>query len=1320
MLQLIPIWRALTADELDEATLAPLLEEAVEADREREWADKLPFAGLLVRAARHPSARLRRLAVKLLWGAHGFRAKEVLVEALRDEDAGVRGAAAESCAEETGLLTIATKRDHASRPQPYLQLAVSSHPEVRGRALTEGRDSGCDARIQEWLEQDEAARRAAETLRRSGGGLSRTVRSERDEKIAMSLRCVPDEDLPRFLRHLVEIARADRINGFCTPILERKTRPRSTEACALALASKGERGDSVLEVVLRHGSLAPRRLRESGPLSDEEAAFLAESFASAPRPSLLLNAYLRSEPEHSTLLRQQLRELSRDEILLLAFTAGPVGIPLLTALAESGSALRLPGPRPRIRHETAASVLDCLFSPPGMVAELGQEAREGFQAVGAVVAREHLDGTPLFETARAFFGHLPKGARLAMGGEAAARAKPAGKPFTDLLRARIRKAASWNEAEARLFEGACFHPGLDASEISAAAARLVEAGAEERVLQALVSTPAPPNVAALCATVGRWTSADTLRAAKAVVGTGTLEGAVRFRLAKALVERGDEIPIETFLRAIREPSEGSEAGWLDPADLQFLRHRGLDRRQVAAAMLCSPDAEHRGRAVAILLGSRSVAAEALDLLRRFVENADAVSDARAARAASRRLLANGDGTGIPFLLGEVRRGHGSRSRVSPVRLLRQAAADGEARSLGAAIGANGAGSPFLDRFRGGTASGINARTRNAVLLELLRDTESHGPRDTRADELAGLMTFEPGRDPTVERLVSCFAWGVRQARRLTGREISIHLATGGAFGYTTPGDSRVFVSPMPILRPVHDDATPSTALDPEGEPYGDVLVKAIILHEIGHHLYGADEASRAVAAEAARLGIGAILNLVEDVYLERSMRREEPAFGRAFDLLTAWAFQRAKCDIPVEVLFEQFGERTMAVLSKVGLGRAREVSSVRLVGGRLLHEMERSGSSWARFFRALRLGKGDRHDDAKVREGLGLFEKTSFRKSTPEDCLRIAKRLAELFGSDATGLFGAWGPPFGPTPETELKVAAGSISDAAIQEGVARRLGEGAGGKKGGRGREAPEMARLWLNLDPEERFEKISHVEFVPRSAERERAAARVARPFSRRLRLELEELDLGSRLEPRTRRLRGRLGRVGLSAALARRDPRLLVARERRPARDLFLGLLVDCSGSMGCEGSIERARLFAALFCEAARGLPGIETRILGFNDRLHDAGTADRSAAQSLVPSGSNNDAGALWNLGLRALESGRTAKAIVVVSDGMPVLCSVAALGAVARALEARGVACVQVAVRPLEATPFRDHVLLETPDPAEAARKFAGVLSRVIRRALER
>ena len=909
--------------------------------------------------------------------------------------------------------------------------------------------------------------------------------------------------------------------------------------------------------------------------------------------------------------------------------------------------------------------------------------------------------------------------RLALGGEAAARGKPAGKPFTDLLRGRIGKVAAWSEAEARILEGACFHPGLEASEVSAVASRLVEAGAEERVLRALESTPPSPHVAELCTTMGSWSSEDALRKARTLVATGTLEGEVRFRLAKALTARGDAIPVETFLRAIREPSEGSEAGWLDPADLLFLQRSGLDRRQIAAAMLRSPDAEHRGRAVAALLGSRSVAAEPLDLLRRFVENADAVSDARAARAASRRLLANGDGTGIPFLLGEVRRGYGSRSRVSPVRLLRQAAADGEARSLGAAIGANGAGSPFLELFRGGAASGVDAKTRNAVLLELLRDIESGGPRDTRADDLLRLMSFEPDRNPTVERLVSCFTWGVRQARRLTGREISVHLATGGALGCTVPGDSRVFVSPMPILRPEHDDATPSTALDPEGEPYGDVLVKALILHEIGHHMYGADEASRAAAAEAARLGIGAVLNLVEDVYLERSMRREEPAFGRAFDLLTAWAFLRAKCDIPVEVLFEQLGERAMAVLSKVALGRARELSSVRLVGGQLLQELERAGSSWARFVRALRLGKGDRHDDAKVREGLGLFEKSAFRRSTPEDRLRIAKRLAGLFASDATGLSGAWGPPFGPPPATELKVAAGSISEAAIQEGVPRRLGADAGRGKGSRGHEAPELARLWRNLDPEERFEKISRVESVTRSAEREQAAARVARPFSRRLRLEMEELDLGNRLEPRTHRVRGRLGRVGLSAALVRRDPRLLVARERRPARDLFLGLLVDCSWSMRYEGSIEKARLFAALFCEAARGLPGIETRILGFDDRLHDAGTADRSAAQSLVPGGGGtNEAGALWNLGLRALESGRTAKAIVEVSDGLPTLCSVAAVRAVVRALEARGVACVQVAVRPLEATSFRDHVLLETPDPAEAARRFAGVLSRVIRRAL--
>ena len=102
---------------------------------------------------------------------------------------------------------------------------------------------------------------------------------------------------------------------------------------------------------------------------------------------------------------------------------------------------------------------------------------------------------------------------------------------------------------------------------------------------------------------------------------------------------------------------------------------------------------------------------------------------------------------------------------------------------------------------------------------------------------------------------------------------------------------------------------------------------------------------------------------------------------------------------------------------------------------------------------------------------------------------------------------------------------------------------------------------------------------------ADHARYASRVA--FAARQRRRFLEA-LGVTLEPARFRLRGR--RFDAARALAvvtRGDPRMLVAREPRIRTDLYLGVIIDCSGSMQTRDNIEKARLFGIRLAEAAKG-------------------------------------------------------------------------------------------------------------------------------------
>jgi hypothetical protein len=105
--------------------------------------------------------------------------------------------------------------------------------------------------------------------------------------------------------------------------------------------------------------------------------------------------------------------------------------------------------------------------------------------------------------------------------------------------------------------------------------------------------------------------------------------------------------------------------------------------------------------------------------------------------------------------------------------------------------------------------------------------------------------------------------------------------------------------------------------------------------------------------------------------------------------------------------------------------------------------------------------------------------------------------------------------------------------------------------------------------------------------------------------------------------------------------------------------------------------------------------------------------------ALSSQGGNNDAAGLWHAAQLALASRRKARLVVMISDGMPTECSVAALRALVERLSRRHkICCAQVAVAPLAEVCFPHHVLLDAADRAASVRRFGEVVARLVKRTL--
>jgi hypothetical protein len=1106
---------------------------------------------------------------------------------------------------------------------------------------------------------------------------ARNDRPPRAERIPPSLHAALVDalpaDLPRLLRPCLDASTW----GLCEALAMRAA-PASDVTVATALLGSFDRLEAVDAQFRRYGA------EEPAFLSALDAA-MVKAWLSSARLPLLGHAWLHCWEAHAFAAMEIL--CSGTGLADGLTRAAALGSPLLRLQLWGAAASVMAMWRWRSRDRLATIADDALgdLLVSKLDGELGDAAA---QCLAALVASGV--AAPLAERLRplveARLPDLAESTRRILAAWVEARG----------LAGRIAPRVGAQSAEQSLMERARSSRDLD--ELITLCAHEDERLAQEAMLRALeLGEPAaarllallregPPSFPTLIQGVPLWPAGPSREALRALPADTALAPELRFRLALVLVAEGDQAQRPHALAAARVPEREP---WFARADWDQLLRLGETPRSLALALCTSPHPHAYQLAVEHLLRAREPGQPIVDALRAFllVDSARLLS---LRRRVSRHLHALGDALGFPLIL-EEKLESGSGHLGPPA--LDGAPPERVALAATTVLLAGEALAPPRPAFEIFSSTHVDPDAKDAAIARFIAE----GGEQLRRFAL-GAVAHGSSRAQKIRAIAEAFAWGVRVGRTLTGRLFRVQMITGKGLGYTRLDEDRLFISPLPLLL---------------GAAHGREIVEGLILHELGHHLHHRGEAEAKVWKQAEDQGIHGLLNLVADEHLERKLRAVEASFGDRLKRLAAHAFQHTEREVPVAALLEGLGSRAFAVLSSTPLGLARAPQSVRVESGALLFEMERCGLSFSRFFRALRMGLGNRHDDPKVAAGLALF-KSAFRKRPMPDLLTNAHELRVIFGWE-TRLVEHFGPLESLEDGDEIEAHGEGITQAEIDAEVERVLDP----RRGGEGGAARKGGKSWINVSPDEHFQPITRViKVLGNPVEHRRYAEQVRRPAAQ-MRRYFEQLGLA--FEPQRFRLQGRrFDRSRTLAVVVRGDPRMLIARELRVRTDLFLGVIIDCSGSMQTRGNIEKARLFGTMLSEAIRDLPGVDLRILGFTDHvIYDAGDARRPAAHALVAGGGNNDAAALWHGAKLALASRRKARLLVMVSDGLPTECSTAALRALVKRLGSRlGICCAQVAVQPLAEVCFPHYVVLEGGDAGAAVHRFGKVIADLVQKAM--
>ncbi|MEM6993939.1 MAG: vWA domain-containing protein, partial [Myxococcota bacterium] len=976
---------------------------------------------------------------------------------------------------------------------------------------------------------------------------------------------------------------------------------------------------------------------------------------------------------------------------------------------ESGVALLVPLlERPPALAEPAAAILDAL--------------RDSEAAAKAIAAHERAVVTLAPDISAEARRHLVRWPRM------------------DLVPIRDPQGRPWLDDP----EGPTRDDGLEstrAADVLAALKRPIALGAagQAALLERLRTQP-PVGAEVIARSVARWSDPDVLQGVEAFIGDPAAPIWLRFRAALGLGQSNAASWLPVLLQLACEPLPMSSDGptsWFSPNDWDGLlalarldagesRARGWLRRvgravrrrspsgadddpgarRIAAALATSPHPHAHRRAIPVLLGTRRTA-DTLDALEAALRAGWYLPDYLKYR------LADALAPERPDL-------------VVPVQLEQLLTYDDEREAQLAAL-APGAHTVAAEALIDGAVwAGTDSLETCAELLrgspvdvapQWRRLLEVAPSGATRTLAIERVKKWQ-GRDDKLRQIADTFAWGIRTSRELSGTFFDIHMtAKREDLGFIRAGECVINVSPIPIL---------------DEHPEGRDIVEGLILHELGHHLHHHSREALEVWGRAQRHGLFSLLNLVADEHLERNIRALDPLYGDRLKRLATYAFQTLSRDVDVVTALHAFGMRAFAALSARPLEVAESDDAVRLRSGQILTELDRLGHPIARFVRALRMGMGNRHGDPVLEQALALF-KSGFRRQDMRGLFEITKTLARLYGvtpdrsrggGALTDAAGSGGPSdlldiFGgheTLPEDANATERAGLRDADVQREI-KRIFEAP--KQATQNTPAtPDPKHLMINVGRRIEFDTIERIVGVPRNPAKHREMAAAVRRHAQRLRRDFERLGLQH--EPQRARLSGRaFDRTRTLAVVVKRDPRMLVARKLVVDSDLFLGVAIDCSGSMA-GGNLDKARRFGVLLAEAARGMSNVDARFVGFTDRtIFDAGDDQRCAVSQLQSSGGNNDAAALAHVATLARASRRRSKLLIMVSDGLPTECTVAALRKLVDELTRRhGMLCAQVAVAKIVEPCFRHYVEVLGPDLDASAKRFGQIVTGLAQGAL--
>ena len=569
-------------------------------------------------------------------------------------------------------------------------------------------------------------------------------------------------------------------------------------------------------------------------------------------------------------------------------------------------------------------------------------------------------------------------------------------------------------------------------------------------------------------------------------------------------------------------------------------------------------------------------------------------------------------------------------------------------------------------------------------------------------------------------------WAQERCRELLNQDLRVRRCRVG-LGRTSrpqPGD--------PIVIEISHEAYLA------GHAHGIDVTRALALHEIGHHY--ADFRFPQMAQAEAKIrseGLHDLFNVLLDERLERQLRSLRSEFGILLDRLVAYAFARSGGVLELDVYAEVMGLPVEEVRRRIRdgalPGRVEPGEGSTSVAMRQVDLLRVPGllPPFFVFTACLRCGMQlpTCYPDRRVAQALALIP-SNLKDLSHLEVLTLTRRIARTLG-DRRELH---------RRRQELRrLLSRHKSLARLLRGLLERSGERSQGQAGGglgqlmddERSEPEERRQAWpgrsrtllrrasvgrapLCTRSGQSFDRLVGRERIPFDADRHEAVAtsigaqivQLRRYFERIGRVDVEEY--ASR--------RGRRLDVGRARQLAvRLDPAILVHSRTERRADAYVGILIDCSGSMAGE-KIENARRFGVLLAESTRGL-GIEGHVSAFDhETFYELGDLSHCAAAAIEEGGGNNDAGGLWEASRLALCSRRKRRLICVISDGAPTACTIEALEGLVRTLtEQDNIKLAQIAMDRMAQTTLPNFVDVSGLPMEEAVTEFGRLLMRLTR-----